>query len=58
MSLWVYDEMRYGLPPLLRKMWSLIRTRVATPVFRTQVPLHRWLRHQHDSKKQNTALAS
>ena len=34
MSLWVYDEMRYGLHPLLRKMWSLIGTRVIAPVNR------------------------
>jgi len=34
MSLWVYDEMRYGLHPLLRKMWSLIGTRVVAPVNR------------------------
>lgn len=33
-SLWVYDEMRYGLHPLLRKMWSLIGTRVVAPVHR------------------------
>ena len=32
--LWVYDEMRYGLHPLLRKMWSLIGTRVVAPVNR------------------------
>ena len=32
--LWVYDEMRYGLHPLLRKMWSLIGTRVIAPVNR------------------------
>jgi len=34
MSLWVYDEMRYGLHPLLRKMWSLIGTRVVSSVNR------------------------
>lgn len=34
MSLWVYDEMRYGLHPLLRRMWSLIGTRVVAPVNR------------------------
>jgi transposase len=34
MSLWVYDEMRYGLHPLLRKMWSLVGTRVIAPVNR------------------------
>lgn len=34
LSLWVYDEMRYGLHPLLRKMWSLIGTRVVAPVRR------------------------
>lgn len=34
MSLWVYDEMRYGLHPLLRKIWSLIGTRVTAPVNR------------------------
>jgi len=28
-KLWVYDEMRYGLHPLLRKMWSLLGHRVA-----------------------------
>ena len=33
-SLWVYDEMRYGLHPLLRRMWSLIGTRVIAPVHR------------------------
>jgi len=32
--LWVYDEMRYGLHPLLRKMWSLIGVRVTAPVNR------------------------
>lgn len=32
--LWVYDEMRYGLHPLLRRMWSLIGTRVIAPVHR------------------------
>ena len=34
LSLWVYDEMRYGLHPLLRKMWSLRGTRVVAPVNR------------------------
>lgn len=34
MKLWVYDEMRYGLHPLLRKMWSLLGTRVIAPVNR------------------------
>jgi len=34
MSLWIYDEMRYGLHPLLRKMWSLIGTRVIASVNR------------------------
>ena len=34
LSLWVYDEMRYGLHPLLRKMWSLIGTRVVASVNR------------------------
>lgn len=34
LSLWVYDEMRYGLHPLLRKMWSLAGTRVVAPVNR------------------------
>lgn len=34
MSLWVYDEMRYGLHPLLRKIWALIGTRVIAPVNR------------------------
>lgn len=29
---WIYDEMRYGLHPLLRKMWSLVRRRVIAPV--------------------------
>lgn len=33
-SLWVYDEMRYGLHPLLRRMWSLIGERVIAPVNR------------------------
>ena len=33
-KLWVYDEMRYGLHPLLRKMWSLIGHRVVAPVNR------------------------
>ena len=33
-SLWVYDEMRYGLHPLLRKMWSLVGHRVVAPVNR------------------------
>ena len=33
-ALWVYDEMRYGLHPLLRKMWSLIGTRVISSVNR------------------------
>lgn len=33
-KLWVYDEMRYGLHPLLRKMWSLVGTRVVAPVHR------------------------
>ena len=33
-SLWVYDEMRYGLHPLMRKMWSLIGHRVIAPVNR------------------------
>ena len=32
--LWVYDEMRYGLHPLLRKVWSLRGTRVIAPVNR------------------------
>lgn len=32
--LWVYDEMRYGLHPLLRKMWSLVGHRVIAPVNR------------------------
>ena len=32
--LWVYDEMRYGLHPLLRKMWSLRGQRVIAPVNR------------------------
>jgi transposase len=32
--LWVYDEMRYGLHPLLRRMWSLVGTRVVAPVKR------------------------
>ena len=34
MSLWVYDEMRYGLHPLLRRMWSLAGKRVVAPVHR------------------------
>lgn len=33
-KLWVYDEMRYGLHPLLRKMWSLVGHRVVAPVQR------------------------
>lgn len=33
-KLWVYDEMRYGLHPLLRKMWSLTGCRVIAPVNR------------------------
>ena len=33
-KLWVYDEMRYGLHPLLRKMWSLVGHRVVAPVNR------------------------
>ena len=33
-QLWIYDEMRYGLHPLLRKMWSLRGTRVVAPVNR------------------------
>lgn len=33
-KLWVYDEMRYGLHPLLRRMWSLIGHRVVAPVNR------------------------
>lgn len=32
--LWVYDEMRYGLHPLVRKMWSLVGHRVVSPVNR------------------------
>jgi len=32
--LWVYDEMRYGLHPLLRKVWSLTGTRVTAQVNR------------------------
>ena len=32
--LWVYDEMRYGLHPLVRKMWSLVGHRVVAPVHR------------------------
>jgi len=34
LKLWVYDEMRYGLHPLLRKMWSLVGHRVVAPVNR------------------------
>lgn len=34
LKLWVYDEMRYGLHPLLRKMWSLIGHRVIASVNR------------------------
>lgn len=33
-KLWAYDEMRYGLHPLLRKMWSLVGHRVVAPVKR------------------------
>lgn len=33
-KLWVYDEMRYGLHPLVRRVWSLKGTRVVTPVRR------------------------
>ena len=33
-KLWVYDEMRYGLHPLLRKMWSLVGHRMVAPVNR------------------------
>ncbi len=33
-KLWAYDEMRYGLHPLLRKMWSLVGRRVIAPVER------------------------
>jgi len=33
-KLWIYDEMRYGLHPLMRKMWSLIGHRVVAPVNR------------------------
>ena len=33
-KLWIYDEMRYGLHPLLRKMWSLVGHRVVAPVNR------------------------
>ena len=32
--LWVYDEMRYGLHPLVRRVWSLKGVRVVTPVER------------------------
>ena len=32
--LWVYDEMRYGLHPLVRRVWSLRGLRVVTPVER------------------------
>ena len=31
---WVYDEMRYGLHPLVRRVWSLKGVRVVTPVER------------------------
>jgi len=34
LKLWVYDEMRYGLHPLLRKMWSLVGHRVIASVNR------------------------
>lgn len=34
MGIWVYDELRYGLHPLLRKVWSLIGERVIAPVNR------------------------
>ena len=33
-KLWVYDEMRYGLHPLVRRVWSLKGVRVVTPVER------------------------
>lgn len=33
-TLWVYDEMRYGLHPLVRRMWSLVGHRVIAPVNR------------------------
>lgn len=33
-KLWVYDEMRYGLHPLLRKMWSIKGHRVVAPMNR------------------------
>lgn len=33
-KLWVYDEARFGLHPLLRKMWSLVGHRVIAPVHR------------------------
>lgn len=33
-KLWVYDEMRYGLHPLVRRVWSLKGVRVITPVER------------------------
>ena len=33
-ELWVYDEMRYGLHPLVRRVWSLKGVRVVTPVER------------------------
>ena len=33
-KLWVYDEMRYGLHPFVRRVWSLKGVRVVTPVER------------------------
>jgi transposase len=33
-KLWVYDEMRYGLHPVVRRVWSLKGTRVIVPVLR------------------------
>lgn len=33
-KLWIYDEMRYGLHPLVRRVWSLKGVRVVTPVER------------------------
>jgi hypothetical protein len=31
-KLWIYDELRYRLHPLVRRVWSLKRVRVVTPV--------------------------
>jgi DDE superfamily endonuclease len=33
-KLWIYNEMRYGLHPLVRRVWALKSVRVITPVER------------------------